>query len=176
MDGGAWWAAVYGVAQSRTRLKRLSSSSSEVKGLSSDLASPGLCNLSELLNGNNTASLIKLLGTSNLISIMFTILKCSMKSESEIAQSCPTLCDPMDYSPPGSSVHGIFQARILEWVALSFSRRSSQLRDWTWVSHIAGRCFTVWATREVQNVQSMLAIIFLIGITFILAHSILWSF
>ena len=50
--GEAWWAAVYGVAQSRTRLKRLSSSSSEVKGLSSDLASPGLCNLSELLNGN----------------------------------------------------------------------------------------------------------------------------
>ena len=43
------------------------------------------------------------------------------KSESEVAQSCPTLCDPMDCSPPGSSVHGIFQARILEWVAISFS-------------------------------------------------------
>ena len=39
-----------------------------------------------------------------------------------VAQSCPTLCDPMDCSPPGSSVHGIFQARILEWVAISFSR------------------------------------------------------
>ena len=45
----------------------------------------------------------------------------SIYSDSEIAQLCPTLCDPMDSSPPGSSVHGIFQARILEWVALSFS-------------------------------------------------------
>ena len=45
--------------------------------------------------------------------------------ESEVAQSCPTLCDPVDCSLPGSSVHGIFQARILEWVAISFSRRSS---------------------------------------------------
>ena len=49
---------------------------------------------------------------------------------------------------PGSSVHGIFQARILEWVAISFSRGSSWPRDWTQVSHIAGRLFTVWATRE----------------------------
>ena len=43
------------------------------------------------------------------------------KSESEVTQSCPTLCDPMDCSPPGSSIHGIFQARILEWVVISFS-------------------------------------------------------
>ena len=49
--------------------------------------------------------------------------------ESEVAQSCPTLCDSMDYSLPGSSVHEIFQARILEWVAISFSRGSSQPRD-----------------------------------------------
>ena len=47
------------------------------------------------------------------------------ESESEVTQSCPTLCDPMDCSLPGSSVHGIFQARILEWVAISFSRGSS---------------------------------------------------
>ena len=52
-------------------------------------------------------------------------------------------------SLPGSTIHGIFQARILEWVAISFSRRSSQPRDWAQVSHIAGRRFTVWATREV---------------------------
>ena len=52
------------------------------------------------------------------------------------------------YSPPGSSVHGIFQARILEWVAISFSRGSSQPRDWTQVSCIAIGCFIVWATRE----------------------------
>ena len=69
---------------------------------------------------------------------------------SEVAQSCPTLCDPMDCSLSGSSVHGIFQARVLEWVAISFSRGSSQPRDRTWVSHIAGRCFTVWATREAR--------------------------
>ena len=53
---------------------------------------------------------------------------------------------PMDCSPPGSSIHGIFQARILEWVAISFSRRSSWPRDGTRVSCIAGRFFTVWAT------------------------------
>ena len=49
--------------------------------------------------------------------------------ESEVAQSCPTLCDPMDCSPEGSSVHGVLQARILEWVAISFSRGSSRPRD-----------------------------------------------
>ena len=71
------------------------------------------------------------------------------KSESEVTQSCTTLCDPMDCSLLGSSVYGIFQARILEWVAISFSRRSSRPRDWTQVSHIVGRYFTSWATREV---------------------------
>ena len=60
-----------------------------------------------------------------------------------VAQSNLTLSDPMDCSPPGSSVHGILQARILEWVAIPFSRGSSWLRDWTWVSCIA-------ATRETQ--------------------------
>ena len=59
-----------------------------------------------------------------------------------VAQLCPTLCDPMDCSPPGSSVHGISQARILEWVAISFSRGSSQPRDRTSVSCIAGGFFT----------------------------------
>ena len=51
------------------------------------------------------------------------------ESESEVTQSNLTLCDPLDCSLPGSSLHGIFQARILEWVAISFSRRSSQPRD-----------------------------------------------
>ena len=55
-----------------------------------------------------------------------------------VAQSCLTLCDPIDCSLPGSSVHGISQARILEWVAIPFSRASSQLRDPTLVSHFAG--------------------------------------
>ena len=66
---------------------------------------------------------------------------------SEVAQSCPTLCNPMDCSLPGSSIHRIFQARVLEWVAISFSRGSSWPRDRTWVSRIVGRCFTIWATR-----------------------------
>ena len=91
-DGGAWWAAVYGVTQSQTWLKRLSSSSSS-----------------------------------------------------------KTLCDPMDWSLPGFSVHGILQARILEWVAMPFSRGSFLPRDWTWISCIAGRFFTVWATREAHK-------------------------
>ena len=60
-----------------------------------------------------------------------------------IAQWCPTFCDPMDCIPPGSSVHGISQARVLEWVAISFSRGSSQCRDQTWISHITGRFFTI---------------------------------
>ena len=65
-----------------------------------------------------------------------------------VTQSCPTLCNPMDCSPPGSSVHGILQEKILEWVATSFSRGSSRPRDWTRVSSISGRFFTVWGTRE----------------------------
>ena len=62
-----------------------------------------------------------------------------------VAQSCPTFCDSMNWGPPGSSVPGVFQLRILEWVAIPFSRGSSQPRDRTQVSHIAGRLF---ATRE----------------------------
>ena len=65
-----------------------------------------------------------------------------------VSQLCLTLCNPMGYSLPGSSVHGILQARILEWVAIPFSGRSSLPRDWTWVSCIAGQFFTIWAIRE----------------------------
>ena len=73
------------------------------------------------------------------------------RCRSEVAQSCPTLCDPMDCSLPCSSIQGIFQARVLEWIAISFSRGPSQPRNWTWVSCIVGRCFTIWATREVLH-------------------------
>ena len=71
-----------------------------------------------------------------------------------VAQSCPSLCDPTDSSPPGSYVHGILQARILEWVAISFCRESSRPRDWTQVSctgeqvSCTGGFFTFYATRE----------------------------
>ena len=67
----------------------------------------------------------------------------------KLLQSCPTLCDSMNCSLPGSSVHGILQARILEWVAVPFSRGASQLRDQIQVSCVEGRFFTIWATKEV---------------------------
>ena len=63
----------------------------------------------------------------------------SSEVEVEVTQSCLSLCHPMDCSIPGFSVHGILQARILEWFTISFSRGSSQPRDWIWVSHIGGR-------------------------------------
>ena len=90
---------------------------------------------SQYLNTNLTSSYF-------LISKTMYFLVFEGKKESEVAQSCPTVCNPMDCSPPGSSVHGIFQARVLEWVAISFSRGSSQPRYRTWIFHIAGRCFT----------------------------------
>ena len=65
------------------------------------------------------------------------------ESESEVSQLCPTLCDAMDSSLPSSSVHGIFQAIVLEWIAISFSRGSSQPRDRTQVSFIVDRHFTI---------------------------------
>ena len=64
----------------------------------------------------------------------------------KLAQLYLTLYDPIDYT-----AHGILQARILEWVAFPFSRGFSQPRDWTQVSHITGRFFTSWTTREIQE-------------------------
>ena len=71
-----------------------------------------------------------------------------------VARLCLTLCDSMDCSPPGFSVQGILQARILEWVAVPSSRESSQPRAWFQVSHLASGFFTVWVTREAQLVPS----------------------
>ena len=76
-------------------------------------------------------------------------------SESE---SCSVMSDSL--RPQDCTVHGILQARILEWVAVSFSRASSQLRDRTQVSHIAGRFFTIWVTREAQEHWSGYPILF----------------
>ena len=71
-----------------------------------------------------------------------------------VSQSCPILWNPwaVTHSPPGSSVHGILQARILEWLASPFSGVSSLSRDWTQVSCTAGRFFTAWTTREVKAI------------------------
>ena len=91
------------------------------------------------------------------------MVQCNHKSplkwkvkESEVIQLCLTLCDSMACSLVGSSVHGILQERILEWFAIAFSRGSSQPRDRTWVSHIAGRQFTLMAPKmaESQGLQA----------------------
>ena len=83
--------------------------------------------------------------------------KCGLNWESSIetytlrcivTKSCLPLCDPMNYSMPGSTVHGIFQARIMEWVAISFSRGSSQPRYQTCISCIGRRIIYHWATWE----------------------------
>ena len=88
------------------------------------------------------------MSNSYIITIVKDVYQFSQSIASEVAQSCLTLFDPMDCSLPGSSIQGIFQARTLEWVAISFSRVSSWPRDCFWVSHIAGRVFIFWATRE----------------------------
>ena len=83
---------------------------------------------------------------SNCLHITVNVL---VKRKVEITQLCLTLCDPMDYT-----VHGILQARILEWVDFPFSRGSSKPRDQTQVSHIVNGFFTSWATREAQEYWS----------------------
>ena len=79
--------------------------------------------------------------------------RCKAGTSAKSLQSCLTLCNPMDCSPPGSSVHGTLQARILLWAAISFSRGSSWLRNSTQVSFIAGRFFNIWATRDALDAR-----------------------
>ena len=87
---------------------------------------------------------------SNIIWMAFELLEVSWicMEQVKVTQSCPILCNPMDYT-----VHGILQARILECVALSFSWGSSQPRNQTQVYHIAGGFFTSWAIREAQSYE-----------------------
>ena len=80
----------------------------------------------------------------------FQICYVEVKVKALAVQSCPTLCHRMGCSLPGSSGHWIFQARILEWVTIPFSRGLSQPRGQTWVSHIAGRFFTTWITSKAE--------------------------
>ena len=84
------------------------------------------------------------------LGITFSFWQCRMSW----IQSCPTLCDPVDCSLPGSSIHGILQARVLEWVAISFSRGSFRPRDRTQFSLIEGRCLNLWATREAPLINN----------------------
>ena len=91
----------------------------------------------------------------SLVICLFRILLFEKKML--VAQSCSILCNLTDCSPPGSSVYGLLQARLPEWVARCFFRASSQPRDQTWVSCTAGRFFTIWATREAHNSFSVLS-------------------
>ena len=75
-----------------------------------------------------------------------SVLDISIFVKVKVTQSCPAFCDPVDYT-----IHGILQARILEWLAIPFSRGSSQPRDRTQVSRTAGGLFTSWANREAQE-------------------------
>ena len=94
--------------------------------------------------------------TSAAFLLLFCIFKAPLPPHFisvSVAHSCPTLCDPMDYTQPGFLVHRILQARTLEWVPISFSRGSSQPRDQTWISCITGRFSTIWATREAPKLS-----------------------
>ena len=157
MDREAWQAAVHGVTKSQTQLSYwielnggwLSAQSAlgpqEMRTISNALiAGAGggsLClpwsALSWACDSLSSRLLGKLTEVSQCPVLIIIICVCLG------ARSCPTLCDPMDYT-----VHEILEARILAWVAFPFSRGSSQPRDCTQVSHIAGRFFTIWATRE----------------------------
>ena len=95
---------------------------------------------------NNRLRNLSLMSLKRVVCVCVCVCVCVL-----VAQLCPILCDPMDCSPPGSSVRGILQARILEELAIAFSRGSSQPGDRTQVSCITGGFFTVWATREAKS-------------------------
>ena len=86
-----------------------------------------------------------------------------MKMKALVAQLCPILCEPMDYNIPDSSVRGILQARILEWVAISFSRESSWPREQIHISCIANGFFTTSATWEAHSLSYLMLILILRG-------------
>ena len=138
MDREAWHAAINGVAKSWTRL------SNWTEQMANNVEHLFMCLLAIC-----TSFLEKYLFKSFVhflicLSFYYWVVCVCTKS----LQSCPTLCNPMDYGLSGSSVHGIPQARILEWVAMPSSRGSSWLWDRTQVSYIARGFFTIWATRE----------------------------
>ena len=124
-DGGAWWAAVYGVTQSWTRLKRLSSSSSSVRSSLILALFPVKANSTGIAVWPCGKFISPSLtpgfpcpwdspGKNTRVGCHFLLQCMKVKSESEVAQSCPTLRNPLNCSLPGSSIHGIFQARVLE--------------------------------------------------------------
>ena len=110
------------------------------------------CPLSQWCHATISSSVVRFSSCLQFFRSLGTIKRKSLivdSTEVKITQLCPTLCDPLDYT-----VHGILQVRILEWVAFPFSRGSSQPRDRTQVSCIAGGFFTSWATREAHEYWS----------------------
>ena len=105
----------------------------------SDSTDMNLSKLHEMAKWTEKAGMLQVMGSQTVGHSLATTTTSSSSSIVLVAKSCPTLCDPMDCSPPGSYVHGILQARILEWVAIPFPRGSFQPRNRTCVSCIASR-------------------------------------
>ena len=118
-DRGAWQATVHGVAKSQTQLSNRAHQTHSIYVLPGTIAKSFIYIISFNPQGNM---------------LRFSLLPSLCEMHVQSLQSCPTLCDPMDRSPPGSSVHRILQARILEWVAMPSSKGSSQPRNWTRIS------------------------------------------
>ena len=121
--------------------------------LSHSVSSPLLPRVYNVLKAHEWSLTAPVIIMALLFNSFVTLGSLSLGLHAQLLQSCPTLCGPMDCSPPVFSVHVIFQARILEWAAISFSRGSSWPRDWTQVSLIADRFFTVRATREAVSLR-----------------------
>ena len=136
MDRGAWWAAVHEVTKSRTQLK-WSKQYKFIYLFNLFLVALGLCHGEGffLIAANRVRGL--------LIAVASLVVKKERKVK--LLSRVQLFATPWTVALPGSSVRGIFQARILEWVAISFSRRSSWPRNWTQVSCLVGRRFTIWA-------------------------------
>ena len=131
MDGGAWWAAFYGVAQSWTGLKRLSSSLAAyvMKGFPGDAVAK--IPLDDVGDTGDTGSIpgsgIYPGGGNARESPICRVWRDAAAAAAKMLQSCPTLCDPIDSSPPGSAVPGILQARTLEWLPFPSPMHESEM-------------------------------------------------
>ena len=140
MDKEAWHAAVHGVPKSQTQLRDW-----ETSAKTTSLSNMWITPLSNLVNCNSlNKNELRIYWLSIIASLIFVVVVL-------LAQACLILCNAMNHSLPVNSLYGIFQARILEWDAISFSSGSSQSRDWTQVSSISGRFFVIWATKEAPS-------------------------
>ena len=155
MDGGPWW-AVHGVAEGRTRLSDFTFTF-PFHALEKEMATHSSA-LAWRIPGTGEPGRLPSMGSYRVGQDWSDLAAAAAAAETKdwidqvkvlLTQIYPILCKTMNYSQPGSSVPGILQARILEWVAIPISRGSFWLRDQTQVSCMAGKFFTIWATREV---------------------------